>query len=412
MPQVNGEDNIVFHSNEEFPHVRGSGYNNQPSYHAAPYEHNEIDKYANIYKYDWEEFEKSQRENNPMDPSIEPTNINNHNFNTDDDEETIMASRRSSIDASSNEVEGSSDLSDKMFVRHQVPPPMLPTTTTSFMPSIFEPLTTTPPPPRIPVRNIPRRNVFVASVEEADNETPDVATTTPPPQTTTLDDISGVGLFDDEVVTNPPLKLHPFPSKPLTSNLLSSLPSGFIENNPNTFNHIPFTLMNSNQMTPVSTESTTLTPPTTISSMSSMNENDEIMTDPPQFINIGGRIMPNPTSFTVNRVNNNLPDDEVVMPLGSDDDLFETTTPRSVSNIHEFISFRQPMRPMPVSSPPTIQLSSLVPRPESTATRKPIGLFRNKLLEAREQMDLKERLRKQQLDNIRNKKPVVIKFTG
>lgn len=47
---------------EFFPHVKGSGFNNQPSYQAAPLKKDEIDRYASIYKFDWKPFEKNQKE--------------------------------------------------------------------------------------------------------------------------------------------------------------------------------------------------------------------------------------------------------------------------------------------------------------------------------------------------------------
>jgi hypothetical protein len=409
---VNHEDMREFHT-----HVRGSGYTNQPSYSAAQYDNKEINRYADVYKYDWKEYEKNQRDLSMPSfdhvPSSLETTINSpemsHSFEGDSMEdmvnngEVISSSRRSSRD------EG---ISSNQRPKQQVPPPTSPTdSSVSSTPTMTSSplLSTRRPLPSSPGRQmIPSRRFIKEEVIEA--------TTRTPFETTTFS--SSNDFLDDNEIS--PNTISPIMSR---SNIIHRHPSIF--NNVITFkrqeHHFPPQTTTTTKSTPkITTSTATLTPvfirdndetttpiPTTLSSIS---VNDEVMTaSPPKFF-IFNHIRNNQEDFSNRLTHSRLTRNQGVI---GDEIIFETTTEPFAPAFRSSSSSQSPASSSSANKhnkvPPKESITDLIRL--TSVLKKPIGLFRNKLVDKRVQERLTRRQEALSLKE-NDKKSVVIKFTG
>ena len=368
-------------------HVHGSGYSDQPSYHAAPYEKKEINRYADVYKYDWKEYEKNQRDlSKPQHsslrsmPSLE-TSINSPDAMTitfeapsSVEEDTISSSRRSSQDDVS--------LSSVQRPNQQVPPPTSPTDS-----SLNVMTTTMANKKSLPFSRgrqlIPRRSVMFE----------EVMTTTTAPETTTTSDFFNENTNDEVSLNTIPPTVH--------------------QRHPSIFNNV-ITFRRQQQSLPPPT--TTLSPiffrpdNEVTTTLSSILLNDEIMTlSPLKFVNhLSGNTMSNSDKAVRVTRNKEVEGDEVIIDT--------TTALPFVSAFRSSMTSSSQLTSSSLSAstnnhnktPPKESIGDLIRL--TSFPKKPIGLFRNKLVDKR----IHEKLsRKQEALSLRaDKKPIVIKFSG
>ena len=419
IPSGRTHENLVHEENmREFPtHVHGSGYDNQPSYHAAPYENKEISRYADVYKYDWKEYEKSQRESqlennvHPVIASSMETSIPETTSVLVEDDNDLFMSRKMSSNRRSSLLEVSSEgsSSTEQKLKQQVPPPTSPTDSSVFVSSTTtttSPTTTTRFPSSPGRQMIPRRLKIPAIIDDQ------IETTTLMPETTTTKASNEIPMNDnfsfDEVNTVSPL-------------LLSS--SVNRKRHPSIFNNVITFGRQQETTTAASITSKKLTVETsteipgpvkdeivTASLIPSVVESDEFEVPtgtPPKFFGLDNTINSHDTTRTTKRNQEGVNGDEIVVETTTmtPSDIFMPVRQRSSSSIP--LSHSSSLSSSVTNIPPRESIDQLIKA--TSLLKKPVGLFRNKLIERREQEKL---TKKQEAVSLKDRKPIVIKFSG